>query len=690
MLIYTFQYMNCTLSNAPEYVIKNIELLKEIWRQRCDAIENNIKGDYSRHLLFIINDLLEEIKNNKDRFSKNAFGKKFFKIQISTYCTFKQEQKIDDLDKIKRQWTQEVNQELCFITEALSDEQKKLGLDDIPILIQRIEKKLTSENSFGQVIEILYDKLTKEKIDQKHIEFLVDTMILLFYAKGILELKSILNDQLQQFNNKTSRLIYGDNLYPTVFGSPSRETKSLDEHKEEIREYYESLTIKKRLSLLTSIYGLDPKIYKVIFRIQGVVLENKVKIGNIELYSPKEHGKYIEEGHIVSQYFENTEDNCVCVAVDIQGVDSRYMAIKAKQMAERSISVIAPTSRNQKVIILNSWVICDLKGKIKACYSRKNHEDNIRINDNIPQTEERICKWITSENECHPTVEKWLSSVDWYIKSVESSQSSQEILNSWFAVEKFSEDSRILSKRLPQLSDKLSKNKTFKEVIDLWLEGDGIRTVQLLLVLSELKSHLFNKIIQTAHNLVLPLPSLFVELEETGKSIDHELREYLYELREYLSAHKNTIDFLDRFIEKIPDIKRQLDTQNQEFLGLNKELNKILELNKTLYNKDDAEEYLIKKIIELKDDVYNIYRIRNMLVHSGSTKSKLLDYYAKLSREYCYSLLNAIADKIYQTANDDEIMPLEFYFREIVINANIALEAVKENQMEKFRNWILS
>ena len=49
MLIYTFQYMNCTLSNAPEYVIKNIELLKEIWRQRCDAIENNIKGDYSRH-----------------------------------------------------------------------------------------------------------------------------------------------------------------------------------------------------------------------------------------------------------------------------------------------------------------------------------------------------------------------------------------------------------------------------------------------------------------------------------------------------------------------------------------------------------------------------------------------------------------------------------------------------------------
>ena len=35
-------------------------------------------------------------------------------------------------------------------------------------------------------------------------------------------------------------------------------------------------------------------------------------------------------------------------------------------------------------------------------------------------------------------------------------------------------------------------------------------------------------------------------------------------------------------------------------------------------------------------------------------------------------------------------MPLEFYFREMVIDANIALEAVKENKMDNFRNWALS
>jgi hypothetical protein len=277
--------MDYTLSNAPEYVIKNIEILKQIWKERCDAIENNIKGDYSRHLLFILNDLREEIDNNKDRFSKKHYGKKFFKIQIATYCTFKKEQ-IDELDKIKRLWTQEVNQELCFIAESLSDEQNKFELDDISILIQRIESKLTSKDSFEKIIQSLYDRLNNEEINKNHMEFLLDTIIILFNSKGMLELKFILDDKFQNFEG-TSIFPDKDNLYPTVFGSPYRETKSLNEHREEIRQYYESLNIKTRLNSLTQIYGSEPKHYKVIFGITGVDLENKVKIGNVELYSPK-------------------------------------------------------------------------------------------------------------------------------------------------------------------------------------------------------------------------------------------------------------------------------------------------------------------------------------------------------------------------------------------------------------------
>ncbi|OYD96141.1 hypothetical protein CDG77_09120 [Nostoc sp. 'Peltigera membranacea cyanobiont' 213] len=101
--------MDFTLSNAPEYAIKNIETLQQIWLERCDAIENNQKGSYSRHLLLMLYDLREEIQNNKNRFSQNAYGKKFFKIQFSSYYSFKKEQ-LDDLDKIKKSWTREVDQ----------------------------------------------------------------------------------------------------------------------------------------------------------------------------------------------------------------------------------------------------------------------------------------------------------------------------------------------------------------------------------------------------------------------------------------------------------------------------------------------------------------------------------------------------------------------------------------------------
>ncbi|MDF5711570.1 MAG: hypothetical protein PUP90_28805 [Nostoc sp. S4] len=191
--------------------------------------------------------------------------------------------------------------------------------------------------------------------------------------------------------------------------------------------------------------------------------------------------------------------------------------------------------------------------------------------------------------------------------------------------------------------------------------------------MSELEFNLYHRVRQLGHVFIKPLK--FSEIE-ISKSIDQDLQDYL-------SSNKDKKDFLEKFLEKVPEIKKQLDSQSKILPDLDR-------VNKIFYNNEYCEKYLIEEIISLKDDVYNIYRIRNMLVHSGSTTSKLLDYYAKRSREYCHSLLDIIAHKIYQTSNDDEIMPLEFYFREMVIDANIALEAVKDNEMDKFRKWALS
>jgi hypothetical protein len=79
-----------------------------------------------------------------------------------------------------------------------------------------------------------------------------------------------------------------------------------------------------------------------------------------------------------------------------------------------------------------------------------------------------------------------------------------------------------------------------------------------------------------------------------------------------------------------------------------------------------------------------------MFFHSSSTKSKLLEYYAKRSREYSFALLLTIREELLKTTDDSKIEPLDIYFNKIVKDANIALKSlVNDPDMNKFRNWIL-
>jgi hypothetical protein len=151
-------------------------------------------------------------------------------------------------------------------------------------------------------------------------------------------------------------------------------------------------------------------------------------------------------------------------------------------------------------------------------------------------------------------------------------------------------------------------------------------------------------------------------------------------LRENYESDK---EWLFKILEISPRLEQKLKNEN-------KELKCISRTNEIFYNHQQCEDYLFNEILKLKDDVYNIYRIRNMLVHSGNTESSLLDYYGERSLEYCYSILDIIAYKIFQTASDDEIKPLESYFQEILVEATKAIESVKENKMDKFRDWVLS
>ncbi|MFN5239098.1 MAG: hypothetical protein ACK5WC_11765 [Aphanizomenon sp.] len=696
--------MNYTSSTEHENVIKNIEPLNNIWKRRCEAFKKNNKGDCGRHLhlLFILNDLREELENNKSHFSRNSYAKTFFKLQVNNYCNICNE-KSSALDKTKRKWAKEVNSELSSIVQVLCGGTQ----EDIPNLTEHINNiinQLTSDSHFQKTIDILYQQLFKRDLVNDQIEFLVDTLIILFNRRGKIGLYFELQKQLQTIEQSIYDVTILENnrdllgidstkqifLSPQVWGSPLKNGQSPNEYKEEVRNYYSNLSIKQRLDFLKNIYCQDPRSHTVIFNLKGWDFSEKFPIGEmVTFYKATENNRYIVNNCQINKWYSQFSPNPnnfeindnFYVAVNIKGIDTKSMIIEARKIAERIIGVILTDKIDKHDVILsNDWIICNSQGEI--CDFQREEAGNITTQRDNKITSKfnkydptRLVQWISLGNEYHLTIKRFLSSIDCYKRSVESSQVSQRLLNSWFAMEMFRKDSQGLTEILPSPSEKLLKKHNIKETKNSWLSED-IGKLQLILVISKLKFNLFTKVRE--YGTLLSWDILTIYEIDNIDNIDKALIQEI--LRENYESDK---EWLFKILEISPRLEQKLKNEN-------KELKCISRTNEIFYNHQQCEDYLFNEILKLKDDVYNIYRIRNMLVHSGNTESSLLDYYGERSLEYCYSILDIIAYKIFQTASDDEIKPLESYFQEILIEATKAIESVKENKMDKFRDWVLS
>lgn len=697
--------MNYTSSTERENVIKNIEPLNNIWKRRCEAFKKNNKGDCGRHLhlLFILNDLREELENNKSHFSRNSYAKTFFKLQVNNYCNICNE-KSSELDKTKRKWAKEVNSELSSIVQVLCGGTQ---LEDIPNLTEHINNiinQLTSDSHFQKTIDILYQQLFKRDLVNDQIEFLVDTLIILFNRRGKIGLYFELQKQLQTIEQSIDDVTILENnrdllgidstkqifLSPQVWGSPLKNGQSPNEYKEEVRNYYSNLSIKQRLDFLKNIYCQDPRSHTVIFNLKGWDFSEKFPIGEmVTFYKATENNRYIVNNCQINKWYSQFSPNPnnfeindnFYVAVNIKGIDTESMLIEARKIAERIIGIILTDKIDKHDVILsNNWIICNSQGEICAFQIEEAGNITIKRNNKITSIfnkydRERLGQWISLGNECHLTIKRFLSSIDCYKRSVESSQVSQRLLNSWFAMEMFRKDSQGLSNTLPSPSEKLStKQQNIKETKDCWLSDIG--KLQLILVISKLKFNLFTTVREYGTWLSWNIVTIY-DIDNIDNKDEALIQEIL---RENYESDK---EWLFKILENSPRLEQKLKNEN-------KELKYISRTNEIFYNHQQCEDYLFNEILKLKDDVYNIYRIRNMLVHSGNTESSLLDYYGERSLEYCYSILDIIAYKIFQTASDDEIKPLESYFQEILIEATKAIESVKENKMDKFRDWVLS
>jgi len=688
------------IEDIPEFIRQNLIVVTSIWTDSCKAIKELKDNDYNKHLILIITDLEEEILENREKFSKNQFAKNYFTTQIKQYL--EGTKKSAGEPSAKSLWAKPISTQLKFILEALNSasDSKKFELKDILYFVEIIQREIISVESLEGLLNLLITEILKEEMNREELKFIVNTIIIMFIERGyhVKTLENLLPKQLSLFQDHWNRISTStDGLYlygGLIYGSPKYNEEVYSENEDykiALKQYYDSLGLKDRIFLMKKIYVEPPKKYKVIFKLSNFALANSqsLKIGNVYFYIPKIHGKitksifrddtYIDESSDRVQFekriqeFEVMSESIYYVAVDIEGNDFYSMKDQAIRTVERAVSVflkkdtlMKKTNNNEIQIISNNYIICDDLGEGAFFeYSSRSNRSNKEFD--IPNNiyTDRIGHWLSSKNSLNKSVETWLTAIELYRKSVESVQSSDALLYSWYSLEPFINKSEKITVRLP---------REFDKSVGEWYDADNILVLQLLLAIVTIKSKFFDLLTTFAYNLARKgFPG------DRYSVSDEILNIFFISKKDNGSIRINASNFVENF-QLIFDDFEQKNSQFDKYIS---EIRGHFIDHTTCLNK------IKQAIIDVKNDVYNIYRIRNMLVHSSNTKSKLLEDYSKRNKEYSLRLILEIRKHLFATESDTEIQPISTYFTRMIIDANVAFEAVVNNDMDKFRKWII-
>jgi hypothetical protein len=673
--------MAITLVQASQIVNKNLELWEEMWDERCKVYEENKKGTYNKNIFYLIPDLIEELRYNQDHFKNNEYGKRYFSYHLKKYYIDKNkkgEMTISQSIAIK------IQRELQFIIEALNSNQSDINnfhIENILPCLVKVEQLLQSEESIKTIVLLLKNILCAEKkidgSDQNIIE-LYDFIIILFLKKGmhlgaIKELPNQILDELREYDN--------EKIICRYIGRPHQNQLSNEEYKKILKDFMAQVSLDDRFNELIKHYSVQSKDCHVIFKVDGFYNGTTgFSVGDVVVYDPKVNSRNVSEEEelwtLKATKIEEIVDDQLCVDVRVKGNDSQSMELMARRKAERALGLIYGRRLNTEQLKLSSeYVICNNNGRVIASGSSKFklgvfHHKHLYEFTKVPY--ERFGAWIQNESNNY-SIQTWLTSMDWHRKAIECEQSSELLLNAWFSIEHlFSIESR-LPLRLPQYFRKRSNES--KEYTN-W-DKKRIAYIQLLLSINAVKNEI--------NNYAASVASIFIPSNKTSFKLRYG-QEYILP-SELMGKFVNDngsyncgkfVDIADKVIEEM---------ETHKLYNLKSEIEKIY---LTFNNRNASIKKIEEKIWRVKDDIYNIYRIRNMLVHRAVTDTFLLEYYAKRSLEYSSILLDRLKWNMLKTKDDSGIRDVNEYFQEWIFEANVGLEALQEGDMDGFRKWIFS
>ncbi len=675
-----------SMEQVGEKVIQRLELWQEQWQERCRLLKEVEEGTYSKHILCVLPDLIEEVEHNNRWFSKNEYAKKFFYSVISRYCVELVSRATNSNALTSSQeFASGFQSELGFVAEALRGGQDGHDSFEIAHLLRclhRIDDGLRTNESFCHTVGLLLGRLCDDavEIDKQEINELCDTLILLFWRKGrgpnsMERLPSHILGGVERTHDGGVYCQYPD--------APSRGSLSNEEYEKMLSSFLAKITLEERISQISRIYSLEPKEYEAFFTVDGFARgTGGFTVGDVNVYDPKRDSRIKPDAPKETAFFlkkvESVGENQMCVSVRIRGNDSESMRLQARRKAERALGLISGRETARNALTLSDfYAICDSNGRGVAAGSGEHKHEVLHtpeLADWKKTDYERFGSWI-SNNALTGAVGIWIASMDWHRKAVECAQSSETLLNAWFSLEHLFRGGSKVSLRIPGF---LRTRPNQKQASVQWYADDRIAKMQLILGLVETKHELRQYASSLAQNF-LQGSKVFFRLKY-GK--DFSLSKDL--LAQFVEDEGTTFRS-GEFVAVSDAVITELKASNLADLA-----NEVQSMRNMFFDKEVVMKTLRPELWRIKDDIYSIYRIRNMLVHRATTDSALAEYYASRALEYSSSLLMELKRALLRTKDDSEIATIDEYFQDWVLDGNIGLEAVQSGEMAKFQRWVFS
>lgn len=384
------------------------------------------------------------------------------------------------------------------------------------------------------------------------------------------------------------------------------------------------------LEYLQSLYTMEEMI--LIFQIERIRGRCDIQLGDVNIYNPYIK-TYINEVYLDKffkdiEYFENKDyEERLNIAVKMRRpkdyVNYCNDAIDISEKVFRFLEVCLDFSEDMKIVReAKEYYLIDTNGKIvekyvPIRYSQVENKGCRHLGDDCPNIDiYKVIGNILFGESSNDVEEKIQFSWHWFIKAVKSERNEDKLLFCWIALEKIVELDKEFETELVT-TDRYSKADVIKKVLEP-------------LIVLEYPKELLYKINSEIYSLFL------VEYSESsikGKLLKNE--------------NEDKFEYLERLLKDIVKMKDEFKYIQSE------EIDRFV---KFFYEKEYAEKVLKDLTYDVDDDILNIYKLRNKIVHNAFISNNILDYYCSRCVKYTNIALIRIAniyiDKKYRTMEE--------------------------------------